>query len=365
SANNNIHPDVFHSATGCLRNLSCAKQKERQAMRECPGLIDSLMSYVQSCVAEENPDDKSVENCACILHNLTYQLEAESPQCFSKFKSQIASQSEDRKSPTIGCFSPRSNRAQKEVGISLLNSNAVCLLNHINTPSGVKWLCHPRAMQTYLSLLGSSRKDATLEACCGALQNLTASKGLGSSAMSQILVHKLGALMHLSPLLKSPNRSLQKTAMSLLGNISRTDSLQTSIAKQILPELTGILSSTPREMGNSDETIASTCNTVRSLIMAEPEVSKKVVNSELVTSLADLSENGSFPKGSKAASLLLYSLWNEKNFQGVVKKVHLKDSLTACFVLYGRHNTKLMYPCVRLKFSTCSQCHAQAVGGPR
>ncbi|XP_065817084.1 plakophilin-1 isoform X2 [Labrus bergylta] len=322
SANNNIHPDVFHSATGCLRNLSCAKQKERQAMRECPGLIDSLMSYVQSCVAEENPDDKSVENCACILHNLTYQLEAESPQCFSKFKSQIASQSEDRKSPTIGCFSPRSNRAQKEFSFDMTRG-----MMDDSTPSGVKWLCHPRAMQTYLSLLGSSRKDATLEACCGALQNLTASKGLGSSAMSQILVHKLGALMHLSPLLKSPNRSLQKTAMSLLGNISRTDSLQTSIAKQILPELTGILSSTPREMGNSDETIASTCNTVRSLIMAEPEVSKKVVNSELVTSLADLSENGSFPKGSKAASLLLYSLWNEKNFQGVVKKLGFSKSL--------------------------------------
>lgn len=27
-------------------------------MRECRGLIDSLMGYVQSCVAEENPDDK-------------------------------------------------------------------------------------------------------------------------------------------------------------------------------------------------------------------------------------------------------------------------------------------------------------------
>lgn len=31
-------------------------------------------------------------------------------------------------------------------------------------------------MQSYLSLLGLSQKDATLEASCGALQNLTASK---------------------------------------------------------------------------------------------------------------------------------------------------------------------------------------------
>lgn len=50
-----------------------------------------------------------------------------------------------------------------------------------STPTGVKWLCHPKAMQTYLSLLGSSQKDATLEASCGALQNLTAGKGLVST----------------------------------------------------------------------------------------------------------------------------------------------------------------------------------------
>ncbi|KAG7247638.1 hypothetical protein CRUP_037620, partial [Coryphaenoides rupestris] len=33
-------------------------------------------------------------------------------------------------------------------------------------------------MQAYLSLLGTSQKDPTREACCGALQNLTANKGL-------------------------------------------------------------------------------------------------------------------------------------------------------------------------------------------
>lgn len=321
SANNNIHPDVFYSATGCLRNLSCAQQKERQAMRECRGLIDSLMSYVQSCVAEENPDDKSVENCTCILHNLTYQLETEYPQCFSMFQPKTESQNGNKKSPTIGCFSPKSNKAQKEFSFD----RAQGILEN-SVPSGVNWLCHPTAMQTYLSLLGSSQKDATLEASCGALQNLTASKGPASSVMSQILVQKLGALVHMTPLLKSPNRSLQKTAMSLLGNMSRNSSLQTSMAKQMLPELTSLLSN-PREMGNSDETIATACSTVRSLMLADTEISKKVIKGELVSSLADLSENGSFPKGSKAASLLLYSLWNDKNLQGVVKKLGISKSL--------------------------------------
>lgn len=54
----------------------------------------------------------------------------------------------------------------------------------------------------------------------------------GSSAMSQILVQKLGALAHISPLLKSPNPSLQKKAVSLLGNMARTSCLQSTMGKE-------------------------------------------------------------------------------------------------------------------------------------
>ncbi|KAI9530677.1 hypothetical protein NQZ68_000167 [Dissostichus eleginoides] len=316
STNNNIHPDVFYSATGCLRNLSSGKKKDREAMRDCSGLINSLMSYIQSCVAEDNPDDKSVENCTCILHNLTYQLEEESPGCYSKF------QPAGKKSSAVGCFSPKSSKAQKEISL-----DAVRGMPEESTPTGVNWLCHPKAMQTYMSLLGSSQKDATLEACCGALQNLTALKGAGSSSMSQLMVQKLGALMHLPPLLKSPNPGLQKTAMSLLGNMSRTSSLQTSMAKQILPEITSLLSSSPKEMGISDDTITSACNTARNLMFADSEVSKKVVDNSLVLAMADLSKDASFPKGSRAASMLLYTLWSDKNLQGVVKKLGLEKSV--------------------------------------
>lgn len=64
------------------------------------------------------------------------------------------------------------------------------------------------------------------------------------------------------------------------------------LAKQVLPELTSLLSSSPRDMGNSDETIATACSTVRTLMLADTEISKKIINNELVSSLADLSENG-------------------------------------------------------------------------
>lgn len=40
------------------RNLSSANQSDRDAMRNCRGLIDSLVSYVQTCVSADRPDDK-------------------------------------------------------------------------------------------------------------------------------------------------------------------------------------------------------------------------------------------------------------------------------------------------------------------
>lgn len=319
--NNHIDPNGFYCATGCLRNLSSGSPVERRAMRNCPGLIDSIMSYLQSCVAEDNPDDTSVENCACILHNLTYQLENECPDSFSSLVPQKDAK-QGKKSPTIGCFSPKSSKVDKEFNFDATRGNPVDA-----APSGVKWLSHSKAMEAYLSLMGSSQKDATVEACCGALQNLTASRELGSSAISQILVNKFRALYQINPLLKSPNQNLRKTAMSLLGNMSRTSSLQNIMAKQTLPELTNILTSGARNIGNCDETLATNCSTIRRLMLADSEVTKKVLNNDLVYALADLSENESFPKTSKAASMLLYSLWNEKSLQGVVKKLGINKSL--------------------------------------
>lgn len=40
------------------RNLSSAKQHNRQTMRKSQGLVDSMVKYVQDCVETGNPDDK-------------------------------------------------------------------------------------------------------------------------------------------------------------------------------------------------------------------------------------------------------------------------------------------------------------------
>ncbi|CAN9516066.1 unnamed protein product [Ophioblennius macclurei] len=319
AANNHVDPQVFFCATGCLRNLSSGEVSERQAMRNCPKLVDSLMTYVQSCVAEENPDDKSVENCACILHNLTYQLEKECPLSFSDVNPLSAMAPGDAKNSTVGCFSPKSGKAQKELSYDMAR-----MMPKIQAPSGVKWLCHPKAMETYLALLNSSKNDATVEACCGALQNLTAGDGLGSSAVSQILVQKYKAPLQMASLLNSKKAPQLNAAVSLLSNISRTNGLQKSISKQIMPELSSLLVNAPES--TSDDTMAMVCKTAHKLIMADPEIGKKVIGHDLIYALNALSEKGG-TKSSKAAGTLLFNLWGDKNAQSVIKKLGIEKSV--------------------------------------
>ncbi|KAL4623821.1 plakophilin-1-like [Arapaima gigas] len=313
SGNNNVDSEVFYNTTGCLRNLSSTDGGERQTMRMCPGLIESLVGYVQNCVETNNPDDKSVENCACILHNLTYQLETESPSSFSSLSSPFSRSTASKKSPNFGCFSPQSSKVEEQNYFDFP-------LTEDSDPKGLSFLYHSKTMQTYLSLLGSSQKDCTLEACAGALQNLTANKGIVSTALGQVIVQKLNGLQHITPLLQTPNSGLQRTVVSLLGNLSRNQVLKNSIAQQSLPQLANILSAGAVDRDNSDDTLAAACRTFHSLVMAEPELGKKVLSDSVLNSLSDISCNGYLPKARKAASLLLYGLWSEKDFQSFLKK---------------------------------------------
>ncbi|XP_046882190.1 plakophilin-1-like [Hypomesus transpacificus] len=311
-----MDPEVFYHSTGCLRNLSCAKQNNRQAMRKCRGLVESLLSYVQDCVDADRPDDKSVENCVCVLHNLTFQLETEAPALFSRITAlgrlPCRASSQGDTSP-IGCFSQQSNKLEQE-------SHFDYPVLEEQRPSGAGWLLHSKTLQMYLSLLESSQKDDTLEASCGALQNLTSGQGIVSHVMSQTVVQKLNGLRVISPLLRSPKPSLQRGAISLLGNLARNPRLHTAIARQSLPDLAGVLSSGTKEGTESDDTLGVACQTAHTLILKESDLGKRLLTRPLVASLNDLSRNKYFPKSSKAAALLLNNLWSEKDIQSFLKK---------------------------------------------
>ncbi|XP_074534736.1 plakophilin-1-like [Halichoeres trimaculatus] len=312
----NIEPEAFFHATACLRNISSAKQSNRQAMRKCRGLVDSLVSYVSDCVEAGRPNDKSLENCVCILHNLTFQLEDEAPALFGRItalaKNVIKNQNTSEPGP-IGCFSPQGKSPEQERHFDFP-------VVEDPQPSGAGWLIHSKTLQSYLSLLATSEREETQEACCGAMQNLTAQEGIVSGAMSQIVVQKLNGLKVITPLLKSNRINLQRSSVALARNLIRNPNLHNTLARKALPELLSIVSAGTKGGNESDDTLAMACHTSNVLLMKDPEMGKHLLSPKLIASLNDLSQNEYFPKTKKAASVLLYNLWSEKDLQSFLKK---------------------------------------------
>ncbi|KAM9757819.1 plakophilin-1 [Menidia menidia] len=321
-AANDKDPDVFYHATGCLRNLSSARQSSRQTMRKCRGLIDSLVGYIKNCVDAGKQDDMSVENCVCILHNLTFQLEAEAPDVFSRITALAQtvnrSNSQNNSSP-VGCFSSHSKPLEQERCFDF----PVVEDSH---PTGIGWLIHSNTLQSYLSLLSSSQQEATQEACSGTLQNLTANEGIVSSVMSQMIVQKLNGMQIISSHLKSDKVSLQRSTMALVGNLMKNPNLHSAIGRKALPELLGLLRDCTKGANESDDTLAMACQTTSCLLMKEPETSKMLLNKKLIQSLNDISQNKYFPKSSKAAAILLHKIWSEKDLQSLMKKRGMSKS---------------------------------------
>nr|XP_006115744.1 plakophilin-1 [Pelodiscus sinensis] len=307
-----IDPEVFFNATGCLRNLSSA-DAGRHTMRSYPGLIDAVMTYTQNCVAANRPDDKSVENCICILHNLSYRLDAEVPNKYTQLNHIARNASMDKPEREAGCKTCSPLRVLNE-------EYALPLPEEEYKPRGPSWLYHSDAIRTYLNLMEQSKKDATLEACAGALQNLTASRGLMSSAMSQMIGLKEKGLPRIARLLQSSNSEVVRSGASLLSNMSRHPILHKTMAPQVLPDVTRLLAFQSANGSNVGDIMSSACYTMRNLIMSNPQMAKPYLTNSMLNNVVNLFRNGSCPKAAEAARLLLGDLWSHRELQNVLKQ---------------------------------------------
>merc|ERR1740129_2497953 len=64
---------VLRNSSGILRNVSSAGDYGRKKLRECEGLVDSVLYLVKKAIEKAYIDNKSVENCVCVLRNLSYR----------------------------------------------------------------------------------------------------------------------------------------------------------------------------------------------------------------------------------------------------------------------------------------------------
>ncbi|XP_011810548.1 PREDICTED: plakophilin-2 isoform X3 [Colobus angolensis palliatus] len=317
-ANGLLDFDIFYNVTGCLRNMSSAGPDGRKAMRRCDGLIDSLVHYVRGTIADYQPDDKATENCVCILHNLSYQLEAELPEKYSQniYIQNRNIQTDNNKS--IGCFGSRSRKVKEDMPMPEEKSN----------PKGVEWLWHSIVIRMYLSLIAKSVRNYTQEASLGALQNLTAGSGPMPTSVAQAVVQKENGLQHTRKMLHVGDLSVKKTAISLLRNLSRNLSLQNEIAKETLPDLVSIIPDTVPSTDLLIETTASACYTLNNIIQNSYQNARDLLNTGGIQKIVTISGGDAYAsnKASKAASVLLYSLWAHTELHHAYKKAQFKKT---------------------------------------
>ncbi|XP_011810546.1 PREDICTED: plakophilin-2 isoform X1 [Colobus angolensis palliatus] len=320
-ANGLLDFDIFYNVTGCLRNMSSAGPDGRKAMRRCDGLIDSLVHYVRGTIADYQPDDKATENCVCILHNLSYQLEAELPEKYSQniYIQNRNIQTDNNKS--IGCFGSRSRKVKEQY-------QDMPMPEEKSNPKGVEWLWHSIVIRMYLSLIAKSVRNYTQEASLGALQNLTAGSGPMPTSVAQAVVQKENGLQHTRKMLHVGDLSVKKTAISLLRNLSRNLSLQNEIAKETLPDLVSIIPDTVPSTDLLIETTASACYTLNNIIQNSYQNARDLLNTGGIQKIVTISGGDAYAsnKASKAASVLLYSLWAHTELHHAYKKAQFKKT---------------------------------------
>ncbi|XP_014394727.1 PREDICTED: plakophilin-2 [Myotis brandtii] len=320
-ANGLLDFDIFYNVTGCLRNMSSAGPDGRKVMRRCDGLIDSLVHYVRGTIADYQPDDKATENCVCILHNLSYQLEAELPEKYSQsnYIQNRNIQMDNNKS--IGCFGNRSRKVKEQY-------QDMPMLEEKSNPKGVEWLWHSIVTRMYLSLIAKSGRSYTQEASLGALQNLTAGSGPMPMSVAQTVVQKENGLQHIRKMLHVGDPSVKKTAVSLLRNLSRNLSLCNEIAKETLPDLVAIIPDTVPSTELLIETTASACYTLNNLTQNSYQNARDLLNTGGLQKIMTISAGDTCAsnKASKAASVLLYALWTHTELHNAYKKAQFKKT---------------------------------------
>ncbi|KAM9771538.1 plakophilin-2 isoform X1 [Syngnathus typhle] len=315
--------EVFHNATGCLRNLSSSGPDGRKAMRECENLIDSLVYYIRRTVSDYKADDKSTENCVCILHNLSYQIESELPD---KYATQLLHTQEDAvpKPKAVGCFAQRSAKIKEQQ-----QQHHCTLLEEKANPRGMEWLWSSIIIRMYLSLIARSGRHHTQEAAIGALQNITAGNGQVTKAIAYTIVHKENGLQHVRKMLQEGERDVKRTAVSLIRNLSRFSELHPDIVTQVLPEVVELLPNNDTGRDLPSDVTASLCYILINLSQSGAHNIRAMLSQDALPKICNISkkDNGYGPsRAGVAACLLLHSMWKHSDLHATYKMYGFRKS---------------------------------------
>uniref|UniRef100_A0A8C7WEJ5 Catenin (cadherin-associated protein), delta 2b n=1 Tax=Oncorhynchus mykiss TaxID=8022 RepID=A0A8C7WEJ5_ONCMY len=313
---------VLRNATGCLRNVSSAGEEARRRMRECEGLTDALLYVIQTALGSSEIDSKTIENCVCILRNLSYRLAAETSQGqqigTDELDGLLCGDANGKDAESSGCWGKKKKKKKAHDqwdGVGPFPDSA-------DPPKGIQMLWHPTIVKPYLTLLSECSNPDTLEGAAGALQNLAAGSWKWSVYI-RAAVRKEKGLPILVELLRIDNDRVVCAVATALRNMALDVRNKELIGKYAMRDLVHRLPG-GNNNNSSGGTAATICCALHEVITKNMENTKALRDAggiEKLIGIARSKGDKHTPKVVKAASQVLNSMWQYRDLRSLYKKV--------------------------------------------
>uniref|UniRef100_A0A3Q3NMP3 ARVCF delta catenin family member b n=1 Tax=Labrus bergylta TaxID=56723 RepID=A0A3Q3NMP3_9LABR len=305
-------------------NVSSDGAEARRRLRECEGLVDALLHALQSAVGKKDMDNKSVENCVCIMRNLSYHVHKEVPGA-EKFLDPSSLQApgsagpQRKKKDDAGCFGGK--KAKEKNGESDKNYDTLDLPKRAEPTKGFELLYQPEVVRLYLSLLTESQNFNTLEAAAGALQNLSAGQWTWSNYI-RATVRKEKGLPILVELLRSDSDKVVRAVAIALRNLSIDRRNKDLIGSYAMRDLVSNLPSGQQRPAKNleEDTVVAILNTIHEIVTDSSENARSLIQAQAIEKLVAINRTSQSARETKAASHVLQTVWSYKDLRNALTK---------------------------------------------
>lgn len=301
------------NTTGCLRNISSERSEARRKMRECEGLVDSVVHILRSEVGHGQAESKLVENVVCLLRNLSYHIHREIPQA-EKYQENPQSVNSEPQNPS--CFGVRRGKGKKT---SEDPADTVDFPKRTAPAVGYELLFQPEIVRLYVSLVKLSSTPAVLEAAAGAIQNLCAGSWIYGRCIRAAVRQEKG-LSSLADHLSHENERVVRAVCGALRNLCGDSRNRELIGKHALSSLVARLPSSHSSAISEDTTVA-VLGTIQEVITGNLEAAKKLRESQGIERLVLINKGGGrSDRETRAAGLCLQTVWGFKELRRPLEK---------------------------------------------
>ncbi|CAI5652268.1 unnamed protein product [Oreochromis niloticus] len=313
------------NTAGCLRNVSSERSEARRKLRECTGLVDSLMYMVQSQINCKDVDNKLVENCVCLLRNLSYQVHREIPGC-EQYAEAIPVNQGPAPASKGGCFGSRKgkdewfSKGKKDVDDG--SADMVDIPKRATPARGYELLFQPEVVRVYTSLLKETQNPSVLEAAAGAIQNLCAGRWTYGRYIRAKVRHEQGLPM-MAELLAHGNDRVVRAMSGALRNLAIDNRNCELLGLHAVPHLVANLPGAQNQSGRnlSEETVVSVLSTLTEVLGNRLEPAKVLREKRGIESLVLINKDGKrSDREVRGASQVLQLVWAHKELRRPLEK---------------------------------------------